>query len=55
MAKVFIFTASTGAGHNLAANSLKESLNQAGLKTEIYDAFKESSVALDRLISVGSL
>ncbi|MDK2904555.1 MAG: processive 1,2-diacylglycerol beta-glucosyltransferase [Eubacteriaceae bacterium] len=53
MAKVFIFTASTGAGHNLAANSLKESLNQAGLKTEIYDAFKESSVALDRLISVG--
>ncbi|WKY43130.1 glycosyltransferase [Eubacteriaceae bacterium ES2] len=53
MAKVYIFSASTGAGHNLAAHSLKESLNQAGLETEIYDAFKETSVTLDRLISKG--
>jgi len=53
MAKVYIFSASTGAGHNLAAHSLKESLDYAGLETEIYDAFKETSVALDRLISKG--
>lgn len=53
MSKVFIFTASTGAGHNLAAQSLKESLDDAGLETEVYDAFKESSVTLDRLITKG--
>ncbi len=53
MAKVYIFSASTGAGHNLAAQSLKESLDLVGLETEIHDAFKETSVALDRLISKG--
>jgi len=53
MPKVFIFTASTGAGHNLAAQSLKESLDDAGMDTEVYDAFKESNVALDRLITKG--
>jgi processive 1,2-diacylglycerol beta-glucosyltransferase len=53
MSKVFIFTASTGAGHNLAAQSLKESLDAAGYQTEVYDAFKEINVALDRLISRG--
>ena len=46
MPKVFIFTASTGAGHNLAAQSLKESLDEAGMNTEVYDAFKESNVTL---------
>lgn len=53
MTKVYIFSASTGAGHNLAAQSLKESLDLEGLETKIHDAFKESSVALDRLISKG--
>ncbi|WKY46515.1 glycosyltransferase [Eubacteriaceae bacterium ES3] len=53
MAKIYIFSASTGAGHNLAAHSLKESLDNAGLETEIFDAFKETSVTLDRLISKG--
>ncbi len=53
MARVYIFSASTGAGHNLAAQSLKESLDLAGLETEIHDAFKETSIALDRLISKG--
>ncbi|HEY5556640.1 MGDG synthase family glycosyltransferase [Acetobacterium sp.] len=53
MPKVFIFTASTGAGHNLAAQSLKESLDEAGMNTEVYDAFKESNVTLDRLITKG--
>ncbi|MBC3803274.1 glycosyltransferase [Acetobacterium fimetarium] len=53
MSKVFIFTASTGAGHNLAAQSLKESLDDAGYQTEVFDAFKEINVALDRLISKG--
>lgn len=53
MSKVFIFTASTGAGHNLAAQSLKESLDEAGYQTEVYDAFKETNVTLDRLITKG--
>jgi len=53
MSKVFIFTASTGAGHNLAAQSLKESLDNAGFETEVYDAFKESNVTLDRIITKG--
>ncbi|MGL4607383.1 MAG: MGDG synthase family glycosyltransferase [Eubacteriaceae bacterium] len=51
--KIFIFTASTGAGHNLAAQSLKESLLDVGFNPEIYDAFKESSVALDKFITKG--
>lgn len=53
MSKVFIFTASTGAGHNLAAQSLKESLDAAGYQTEVYDAFKETNITLDRLITKG--
>lgn len=53
MSKVFIFTASTGAGHNLAAQSLKESLDKVGYQTEIYDAFKETNITLDRLITKG--
>ncbi|AFA48746.1 MGDG synthase family glycosyltransferase [Acetobacterium woodii] len=53
MSKVFIFTASTGAGHNLAAQSLKESLDEAGYETEVYDAFKETNITLDRLITKG--
>ena len=53
MSKVFIFTASTGAGHNLAAQSLKESLDDTGFQTEVYDAFKETNITLDRLITKG--
>ncbi|MBC3899508.1 glycosyltransferase [Acetobacterium malicum] len=53
MSKVFIFTASTGAGHNLAAQSLKESLVDTGFQTEVYDAFKETNITLDRLITKG--
>lgn len=51
--KIFIFSASTGAGHNLAARSLKESLEARGYDAEIYDAFKESSAALNRLVTKG--
>lgn len=51
--KVYIFTGSTGAGHNLAAQSLKESLDKAGFNAEIYDAFKESSMTLDKFITKG--
>ncbi|MBU4541358.1 MAG: glycosyltransferase [Firmicutes bacterium] len=53
MSKVFIFTASTGAGHNLAAQSLKESLDEVGYQCDVYDAFKETNVTLDRLITKG--
>ena len=38
MPKVFIFTASTGAGHNLAARSMAEVLGEAGMDAVIYDA-----------------
>jgi len=51
--KVFIFTASTGSGHNLAAQSLEDALSKSGFETRILDAFKESSAVLDRIMSEG--
>lgn len=53
MPKVFIFTASTGAGHNLAARSMAEVLGEAGMDAVIYDAFKESSAVLDKIMTAG--
>ncbi|MDO4289164.1 MAG: glycosyltransferase [Eubacterium sp.] len=53
MPKVFIFTASTGAGHNLAARSMAEVLGEAGMTAEVYDAFKESSAVLDKIMTAG--
>lgn len=53
MPKVFIFTASTGAGHNLAAKSMAEVLGEAGMAAEVYDAFKESSAVLDKIMTAG--
>ncbi|SDY18684.1 MGDG synthase family glycosyltransferase [Eubacterium barkeri] len=51
--KVFIFSASTGAGHNLAARSLAEALQGRGYDAQVYDAFKESSAALNRIVTKG--
>ncbi|MBF7097743.1 MGDG synthase family glycosyltransferase [Alkalibacter mobilis] len=53
MKKVVIFTASTGGGHNIAANSLKEHFESRDFDAEIVDAFKETSVFLDKLIAKG--
>lgn len=53
MNKVLIFSASTGGGHNIAAKSLRENFKSAGYEAVIYDAFKETSNALDTLISKG--
>ncbi|MEG2547649.1 MAG: glycosyltransferase [Eubacterium sp.] len=53
MSKVFIFTASTGAGHNLAAKSLQQALSEKGFEVTVYDAFKESNVVLDRIVTRG--
>lgn len=53
MSRIFIFTAATGAGHNLAARSIAQVLSEHGHEADIYDAFKESSSMLDRLMSNG--
>lgn len=53
MRKVLIFTASTGGGHNIAANSISEQFSNAGYEAETMDAFKETSRFLDRIIAKG--
>lgn len=53
MAKIFIYSASTGAGHNLAARSVAQALGEEGYEAPIYDAFRESNVVLDKLVSGG--
>ncbi|SHE94746.1 MGDG synthase family glycosyltransferase [Alkalibacter saccharofermentans] len=53
MKKVLIFTASTGGGHNIAANSLKEHFEASGYEAAIFDAFKETNLLLDKVISRG--
>lgn len=53
MAKIFIYSASTGAGHNLAAKSVEQALRDANFEVMIFDAFKESSTYLDKLVSGG--
>lgn len=51
--KIFIFSASTGAGHNLAARSLADSLIARGYDATIHDAFKESSAVLNNIVTKG--
>lgn len=53
MSKIFIFTASTGAGHNLAAKSIAQALSEYGFEVDVYDAFKESSAVLDKIVTKG--
>ncbi|QSX08476.1 galactosyldiacylglycerol synthase [Alkalibacter rhizosphaerae] len=53
MNKVIIFTASTGGGHNIAANSIREHFAESGYEAETMDAFKETSRFLDRIIAKG--
>lgn len=53
MAKIIIFTGSTGAGHTLAARSFKEALTAAGHDVEIIDAFKESGKVLNTVVEQG--
>ncbi|MFZ7120062.1 MAG: MGDG synthase family glycosyltransferase [Eubacteriaceae bacterium] len=53
MDKVLIFSASTGGGHNIAANSIKEHFNSASYEAVIYDAFKDTNILLDRVIAKG--
>ncbi|NTW72427.1 MAG: galactosyldiacylglycerol synthase [Eubacteriaceae bacterium] len=53
MSKVLIFTASTGGGHNIAANSLKEHFESCGYEAVKVDAFKETNQLLDKVMSKG--
>lgn len=53
MKKVVIFTASTGGGHNIAANSIREHYSNEGYEAQTMDAFKETSRFLDRIIAKG--
>lgn len=53
MDKVLIFSASTGGGHNIAANSLKEHFISKGYDAVTYDAFKETSTLLNTVIAKG--
>ncbi len=48
-----IYTGTTGAGHTLAALSLKKALEKAGHQAIIIDAFEENSDLLNRIVSKG--
>lgn len=48
--KGIIFTASTGGGHNQAANSLKEQLKSDGMDAEIIDVFRDKNMMLELFI-----
>lgn len=48
--KGIIFTASTGGGHNQAANSLKEQLKSDGMDAEIIDVFRDNNMMLELFI-----
>lgn len=49
---VMIFSASTGGGHNLAANSLKKGLDERGYDARVINAFGETP-SLNRLVVKG--
>ncbi len=53
MKKVLILTASTGEGHNQAAKSLAEKFDEHGYSPYTMDLFKETSTALNTLMSDG--
>lgn len=48
--KGIIFTASTGGGHNQAANALKDQLNSDGMDAEIIDIFRDNNQMLEFFI-----
>ncbi len=53
MNKVCIFTASTGGGHNLAAQSVQQALAEKGISSAIYDTFKDSNPLLNKMVVKG--
>jgi len=53
MKNVCIFTASTGGGHNLAAQSVQQALLEKGITSAIYDTFKDSNPLLNRMVVKG--
>lgn len=53
MNKVLILTASTGQGHNQAADSLKHSFLQQGFQVEKYDILKDNSKLLNKFVVGG--
>lgn len=53
MSNIVIFTGSTGAGHTLAARSLKEALDEKGHNVTIIDGFKKSGKFLSTTIEKG--
>lgn len=53
MAKALLLSASTGGGHNSAANAIKDSLEGLGFEVSLVDALKFTSPVLDRLVSGG--
>lgn len=53
MKKVLIFSASTGGGHNIAAESLREHFEASGFEATTYDAFKNTNAILNNVISKG--
>lgn len=48
--KGIIFTASTGGGHNQAANALKDQLKSDGMDAEIIDVFRDNNLMLELFI-----
>ncbi len=53
MKSVIILTASTGAGHNQAANNLKQSFEEKGIYCHIIDMFKVTNKSMNFLIANG--
>lgn len=53
MSKVLILSASTGHGHNQAANSLKNELEASGYTVHIVDPLREEGRVMDTLIEDG--
>ena len=53
MNRVLILTASTGQGHNQAADSLKHSYEQQGFQVEKYDILKDNNKFLNKFVVGG--
>lgn len=53
MANIVIFTGATGAGHTLAARSLKEALDAQGHQVIIVDGFKNSGKFVSKTVEKG--
>lgn len=53
MKTILLLTASTGGGHNQAANALKEIYSQQGYQVETMDIFRDSNEKLDSIMVEG--